>query len=44
MAKGKPAGVRLQAIDIKADTAALIEQLKPPNAVKVASTEAKAKP
>jgi ankyrin repeat protein len=44
MAKGKPSGVRLQAIDIKADTAALIEQLKPPNAVKVASTDAKSKP
>ena len=44
MAKGKPAGVRLQAVDIKADTAALIEQLKPRDAVKVASTGEKAKP
>jgi uncharacterized protein len=44
MAKGKPAGVRQQAIDIKADTASLIEQLKPRSAVKVASAEAKTKP
>ncbi len=44
MAKGKPAGVRLQAIDLKADTAALIEQLKPQGGVKVASTDGKAKP
>jgi ankyrin repeat protein len=44
MAKGKPGGVR-QAIDLKADTAALIEQLKPRSPVKVASsTDAKAKP
>jgi hypothetical protein len=44
MAKGKPSGVRLQAIDLKPDTAALIEQLKPKDAVKVASTDAKTKP
>jgi ankyrin repeat protein len=45
MAKGKPSGVRLQAVEIKADTAALIEQLKPNGPVKVASsTDAKAKP
>jgi ankyrin repeat protein len=44
MAKGKPSGVRLQAIDLKPDTAALIEQLKPKNAVKVAAAEGKAKP
>jgi ankyrin repeat protein len=41
MAKGKPSGVRLQAIDLKADTAALIEQLKPRSAVKVAAAESK---
>jgi hypothetical protein len=41
VAKGKPIGMR-QALDLKADTAALIEQLKPQGAVKVASTEAKA--
>jgi cytohesin len=41
MAKGKPAGVRLQAIELKADTAALIEQLKPRSAVKVAAAESK---
>lgn len=45
MAKGKPSGVRLQAVDLKPDTAALIEQLKPRNAVKVASAGGgKAKP
>jgi ankyrin repeat protein len=44
MAKGKPAGVPRQAIELKADTAALIEQLKPKSAVKVASTDAKTKP
>lgn len=44
MAKGKPSGVRLQAIDLKADTAALIEQLKPRDAVKVATAEARSKP
>jgi ankyrin repeat protein len=44
IAKGKPSGMR-QAMDIKADTAALIEQLKPNSAVKVASsTDAKVKP
>jgi ankyrin repeat protein len=45
MAKGKPAAGVRQATDLKADTAALIEQLKPRSAVKVASsTDAKAKP
>ncbi|MGZ6010337.1 MAG: ankyrin repeat domain-containing protein [Caulobacteraceae bacterium] len=44
MAKGKPSGVPRQAIDLKADTAGLIEQLKPRSAVKVASAEAKTKP
>ncbi|HEY4031363.1 MAG TPA: ankyrin repeat domain-containing protein [Caulobacteraceae bacterium] len=45
MAKGKPPGVRAQVIDVKADTAALIEQLKPHGAVKVASAaDAKTKP
>jgi ankyrin repeat protein len=44
MAKGKPSGVRQQAIDLKPDTAALIAQLKPNSGVKVASAEAKAKP
>jgi ankyrin repeat protein len=44
MAKGKPGGVPRQAIDLKADTAALIEQLKPNSTVKVASAEAKTKP
>jgi cytohesin len=44
IAKGKPAGVPRQAIEIKADTAALIEQLKPRSAVKVATAESKAKP
>ena len=37
MAKGKPSGARQQVLDLKADTAALIEQLKPP-ALKVASS------
>jgi ankyrin repeat protein len=40
VAKGKPIGMR-QALDLKADTAALIEKLKPQPPVKVASTEAK---
>jgi ankyrin repeat protein len=45
VAKGKPSGARLQAVDIKPDTAALIEQLKPRVAVKVAAAaEGKAKP
>ena len=44
IAKGKPSGARLQAIDLKPDTAALIEQLKPRTAVKVAVAESKAKP
>jgi ankyrin repeat protein len=44
MAKGKPSGVPRQAIEIKADTAGLIEQLKPRSAVKVAAAESKAKP
>lgn len=39
-AKGKPAGVRLQAVDLKPDTAALIEQLKPRPGVKVATATA----
>jgi ankyrin repeat protein len=43
-AKGKPAGVRLQAIDLKPDTAALIEQLKPRGPVKVAAADSKTKP
>ena len=44
MAKGKPSGVPRQATAIQADTASLIEQLKPRSAVKVASADAKAKP
>ena len=44
VAKGKPSGARQQVLDIKADTAALIEQLKPPATMKVASTDGKAKP
>ena len=44
IAKGKPSGARLQAIDLKPDTAALIEQLKPRTAVKVAAAEPKARP
>lgn len=44
MAKGKPSGVPRQAINVQADTAPLIEQLKPKTAVKVASADAKAKP
>jgi ankyrin repeat protein len=45
-AKGKPSGARLQAVDIKPDTAALIEQLKPRGeAVKVAAAaDGKPKP
>ncbi len=43
-AKGKPAGVRLQVVEIKPDTAALIEQLKPKGPVKVAAAESKTKP
>jgi hypothetical protein len=43
LAKGKPIGIR-QALDLKPDTAALIEQLKPHAPVKVASAERKAKP
>ena len=43
VAKGKPSGARQQVLDIKADTAALIEQLKPQSAVKVASTDGKPK-
>jgi ankyrin repeat protein len=43
IAKGKPGGVR-QATDLKADTAAMIEQLKPKSAVKVAAADAKTKP
>jgi ankyrin repeat protein len=41
VAKGKPSGARLQAIDLKPDTAALIEQLKPRTAVKVAAADSK---
>ena len=42
VAKGKPSGARLQAVDLKPDTAALIEQLKPRPAVKVAAADSKA--
>jgi len=41
-AKSKPTGIR-QVLDIKADTAALIEQLKPQTSLKVASTDGKTK-
>ena len=41
VAKGKPSGARQQAIDLKPDTAALIEQLKPRPAVKVAAADGK---
>jgi ankyrin repeat protein len=44
VAKGKPSGAHQQVLDIKADTAALIERLKPQAALKMASTDAKTKP